>query len=463
MMRATSLDKRKLFGLALGFVWLVSASGRLAAGHETKPVSAAFGDPVAIQEPIFQGRAQVYEFGRQHPKSVVLIHGIGDNAARDWRVLIPSLVHEYRVLTFDLPGFGRSDKANVLYSPANYTAFVKHVVEKYVRGPFYLVGHSLGGAVALRYAATYPRDVERLVLADVAGILHRSSYSQYLSHLGVNLLPTYFPGQSEQIGKLIGLALGKAERLNLDPELIIGNASMRQKVLQASPAKIAGLALVLDDFSELIPRVTAPTLIIWGKNDPIAPLRTGLLLQTSLPDARLEILENSAHVPMQDNTEKFNALVLDHLRAPKAAPPRAPQTAVNTRNGRCEHRQGMRFEGVYDTLVIRDCKNTVLREVRARRVAIFDSTVEIENSEIGDGLRIEDSTLTMTGGRIDGAVAITALASRLDLAGVAIVGSELAVRAPLESDLVCSVCRVSSPLTQGGLHGYKVIGPRNPL
>ncbi len=459
MTRARQLAVQTILAFALG--WLVAGSGAVAA--ETKTTVAPLGEQTVIQEPVFQGRAYIYESGRQHKQSVVLIHGIGDNGARDWQALIPQLAREYHVLTFDLPGFGRSDKANVLYSPANYTAFVKHVVEKYVRGPFYLVGHSMGGAVALRYAAAYPRDVERLVLANVAGILHRSTYSQYLSYLSINLFPTYFPGQSEQIGKLIGQMLGKAERLNLDPELVIGNATMRQKVLQASPAKIAGLALVLDDFSELIPRVTAPTLIIWGRNDPIAPLRTGLLLQATLPNARLEILENSAHVPMQDNAEKFNALVLGHLRAPAPLPERATHPAAATRNGRCERRQGMSFQGNYETLLIRECKNAVLRDVRARRVTIIDSSVEIENSEISDGLRIEDSTLTMTGGRIRGAVAITALASRLDLAGVTITADELAVRAPLESDLVFSVCRVSSPLSQGGMHGYKVIGPRNPL
>lgn len=449
----------KLFALALG--WL--ATGSSAALAETKTAAAALGEQTVIQEPVFQGRAVIYESGRQHKQSVVLIHGIGDNGARDWQTLVPRLAREYHVVTFDLPGFGRSDKANVLYSPANYVAFVKYVVEKYVRGPFHLVGHSMGGAVALRYAATYPRGVERLVLADVAGILHRSSYSQFLSHLGVSLIPNYFPGQSEQINKLIGLALGKAERLNLDPELVIGSATMRQKVLQASPAKIAGLALVLDDFSELIPRVEAPTLIIWGKNDPIAPLRTGKLLQASLPDARLEILEDSAHVPMQDNTEKFNTLTLGHLHLPTAQPARAVHATAGTRNGRCQGRQDMSFQGDYDTVVIRDCKNAVLRDARVRRLVIFDSTVEIENSDIGDGLRIEDSTLTMTGGRIGGPVAITALASRLDLAGVTVTASELAVRAPLESQLAFSVCRVHSPLTQGGLHAYKIIGPRNPM
>jgi pimeloyl-ACP methyl ester carboxylesterase len=453
-----TLASRTVSAVALGWLLVVSSGSTAAA--------ASLGEQTVIREPVFQGRATVYEAGRQHKKSVVLIHGIGDNAALDWQALVPQLAREYRVLSFDLPGFGRSDKANVLYSPANYTAFVKHVVEKYVRGPYHVVGHSMGGAVALRYAASYPRDIDRLVLADVAGILHRSSYSQYLSHLGISLLPTYFPGQSEQIGKLIGQVLGKAERLNLDPELVIGNATMRQKVLQASPSKIAGLALVLDDFSELIPRVTAPTLIVWGRNDTIAPLRTGRLLQTTLPDAHLEILENSAHVPMQDNSDKFNSLVLGHLHASASASTPVPErtTPANaTRNGRCERRQGMSFQGDYDRLVIRDCKNAVLRDVRVRRLEIFDSSVEIESSDVTDGLRIEDSTLTMTGGSIRGTVAITALSSRLDLAGVSITATELAVRAPLESDLIFSVCRVSSPQIQGGLHTYKVIGPRNSM
>ena len=320
----------------------------------------------------------------------------------------------------------------------------------------------MGGAVALRYAATYPRGVERLVLADVAGILHRSSYSQFLSHLGVSLLPNYFPGQSEQINKLVGLALGKAERLNLDPELVIGNASMRQKILQASPAKIAGLALVLDDFSELIPRVEAPTLIIWGKNDPIAPLLPENSCRPACPMPAWKYWK-TRHVPMQDNTEKFNALVLGHLRSPATAPARArptlpPSARATGAASTARHEFPRRLRHPGDPRM----QNAVLRDVRVRRLVIFDSTVEIETSDIGDGLRIEDSTLSMTGGRIAGAVAITALASRLDLAGVTITASELAVRAHSNRTLF-SVCRVSSPLTQGGLHAYKIVGPRNPL
>jgi len=109
-----------------------------------------------VDEPIFKGQAAVYEGGTANPRSVVLVHGVGDNAARDWDRLIPELVKEYHVLTFDLPGFGRSSKGNEEYTITNYARFLRWVIPQYVRGPFTLIGHSFGGSVALKYAAIIP-------------------------------------------------------------------------------------------------------------------------------------------------------------------------------------------------------------------------------------------------------------------------------------------------------------------
>ena len=72
--------------LVLG--WL--AAGSNAAAADAKAAAAPLGDQTVIQEPVFQGRAVIYESGRQHKQSVVLIHGIGDNGARDWQALIRS-------------------------------------------------------------------------------------------------------------------------------------------------------------------------------------------------------------------------------------------------------------------------------------------------------------------------------------------------------------------------------------
>jgi pimeloyl-ACP methyl ester carboxylesterase len=82
---------------------------------------------------------------------------VGTGRYTDFKQATDTLAQRYHVLAFDLPGFGRSDKQNVLYSPVNYAAFVKWLVEERVNGPFTLAGHSMGGVIALRFAAIYPR------------------------------------------------------------------------------------------------------------------------------------------------------------------------------------------------------------------------------------------------------------------------------------------------------------------
>jgi pimeloyl-ACP methyl ester carboxylesterase len=183
---------RSLFAMLL-----VSCLG-LREGFGAPPPSAPppawpYEHEARIAEPVFGGYAQLYQAGVGQARRIVLVHGIGDNGARDFEPLVPWLVAQgFHVLAFDLPGFGRSDKTNALYSPANYAAFVKFVADRYVRRPFVLLGHSMGAVVALRYSADHPEDVERLIVMNAPGILHRLSYSsQFLAHLGMTFLPSF--------------------------------------------------------------------------------------------------------------------------------------------------------------------------------------------------------------------------------------------------------------------------------
>src|SRR5882724_5612581 len=82
-----------------------------------------------IDEPVFGGQMVVYEAGRGNVREILLVHGIGDEAARDFREHIAWLQKSFHVVAVDLPGFGASDRANVLYSPGNYARILKHVAE----------------------------------------------------------------------------------------------------------------------------------------------------------------------------------------------------------------------------------------------------------------------------------------------------------------------------------------------
>jgi pimeloyl-ACP methyl ester carboxylesterase len=423
-----------------------------------------------VAEPIFRGQIQIYSAGPMQAPPVVLVHGIGEKAARDWDGLIPRLARDFRVLTFDLPGFGRSSKDNDPYTPANYAALVRYVIERELGSrPVRLVGHSLGGAIALRYAALYPQEVEALVLADVPGILHRMAYSKYLTHLGINFLPNLYPEQNDHLRNLAGNLLGWLEKIQPAPEAIVVNPKFRKNFLSADPAKIAGLALALEDFSADLPRVRVPTLLLWGGRDELAPLRNGRALAAMLPDARLEVFPASGHTPMDDVPESFNARVTDFLAAPVLAP-RAPENAAPPtapRRASCQGQREVQFEGDYDSLVIERCREVLVRNARVRQLRIADSAVTIEDSLIGGangGLIVdENSRVIVTAGRITGRVAVTASGARLDLAGVHIEGETAAIEAPRASQLLFSISELHSPHFSGRLHGLRVLQPGGPL
>src|SRR3977135_1000919 len=152
-----------------------------------------------IDEPVFGGQMVVYEAGRGNERGILLVHGIGDEAARDFRDHIAWLQKSFHVVAVDLPGFGASDRANVLYSPGNYARVLKHVAGRFMHGPFALVGHSMGAVVSLRYAAAYPDDVLRLAVVDAPGVLHSSSTTnQFLAHFGLEFVPPAADPRSEE-------------------------------------------------------------------------------------------------------------------------------------------------------------------------------------------------------------------------------------------------------------------------
>lgn len=444
----------------------------LAVALAASPGAAASDSLVTeqrIAEPVFRGEARLITAGSPEAPPVVLVHGIGERAAGDWDGLIPELARDYRVLAFDLPGFGGSSRRNEPYTPANYAAFVRHVIEReFGARPVRIVGHSLGGAIALRYAALYPEQVTALVLADVPGLLHRMAYSKYLSHLGIDFLPNLYPTQNDHLRNLATSIIGMVERMQPTPEAIVVNPKFRKSFLNEDPARIAGLALALEDFSADLPRVTAPTLLLWGGRDEIAPLRNGETLAAMLPNAALEVFAASGHTPMDDVPASFNARVSAFLADPRlpVADTLPAVVPVSTRRAGCRRQRDLVFEGDYDMLVISRCRGAVVRNARVRELRIDESTARIERSVIGGrdgGLVVDDARVSITASRIEAPVAIRARGARLDIAGSRILGSEAALEATQESQALFSLSELTSPHRSGRMHGLWQVRPNEPL
>jgi len=413
-----------------------------------------------VREPVFGGQALVVEAGPAEGPLVVLVHGLGDAGARDWDTLIPGLADRYRVLAFDLPGFGRSTKANEPYSPDRYVKFIRHLVDSRTSEPILLVGHSMGGAIALLYAGTHPADVKRLVLADAAGILYRQAYAEHMVHLGLHKVPLdLLPGVpgGGAVKNFINQWVRPFARFEPDPTVAFEFAWARQKVLGGDPTKIAAMMLIFKNLGSAIGKVAAPTRLIWGEDDNIAPLRTGMLLESRLRRAERHVLTGCGHVPMTDQPVRFAELVREWLDSDSVPGGEiVPGGGQSTRTIRRSGERGGVIEGEFARIELENVNGTVLRRVRARELVVRYSEVQVEQCRFespGTVVDVTGSRVKMTGGEVVGEVGFLAEASDLDLAGVRIEGRRAAVRSPRQADVLCSVCPVSSPSRDAWLHG----------
>ena len=209
----------------------------------------------------------------------MLVHGLS-GSTRWWSRNVSELAERYRVYLVDLPGFGKMRRLGRPFVLAEAASWLSGWMDAVGLERAHLVGHSMGGYVCLRLAASRPEAVRRLVLVAPAGVPTGRSMVGYL-------------------GPLLGAAL--YARPSFLPILV-------RDALRSGPATLwrAARDLLAEDVREDLRRIEAPTLLIWGERDPLVPPAIGDLLRREIPNSRLLVLERSAHVPMFDRPEEFD-------------------------------------------------------------------------------------------------------------------------------------------------------------
>lgn len=341
-----------------------------------------------ITEPVFNASVYMQTIGNPENPAVVLVHGLGDEASTIWESAIELLKNNYYVVTFDLPGFGQSSKANELYSPLNYAKFIHYVAQTYVKKPFHLVGHSMGGAIALKYTSIYPSDVASLVLVDAAGILHRSEYNNFLIQSGVNAFFDDQNGliqglQTQKVTSFIDKMAEKIDRkLSLDMDVVLASEDLRNTVLGGAPHSIAAVALVEENFNGTPQKINVRTTIIWGETDGVAPVETGYVLHKLMPSSSLKILPHAGHVPMLSHEEAFLHILETHLKNKEGTS--RPTKPKNTQSYSIKIKdvKDKVYTGTIGSITIRDSQKIVIKDAIIEELIVYNSDVEIINSTI---------------------------------------------------------------------------------
>jgi len=263
-------------------------------------------------------RARFLRAGEDGPP-VVLIHGLGASA-EIWSANIGALAAGHRVFVPDLPGFGRTAMPPGMdFSPAAYSRFVRDFMAALGIGRAALVGHSLGGGVALRVTLDDPGCVDRLVLASSAGLGPDVSLP-----LRIASLPFFdrvfwrppLPVFTRFLRRLVydpAAISPEFARLYYDMFFQPGAVRTFAAILRAVVTIRGARPGILEPIREGLGTIAAPVLILWGRRDRILPVGQALDAAGRIPGARLHIFERCGHMPNVEYPEAFNRLVLEFL------------------------------------------------------------------------------------------------------------------------------------------------------
>lgn len=232
------------------------------------------------------GHHQLYYRTVGQGSPLVLIHGFGVSGYI-WQLMLPYLAQRHQVFIIDLPGYGKST-----FTPPWRLREMAPLLITWLRelnlSSVALMGHSMGGAIALHISASAPELVERLVLVSAAGI----PLNAHLSHLVLRSIRSFFQqGNGSYPSELI------------------------QDVLQPRPLLFWQTAqeMMHSDFRAEIAANKIPTLIIWGEQDVFLPISLGRALHAALPHATFVTLPNTGHRPMLAFPELVSTMVLSFL------------------------------------------------------------------------------------------------------------------------------------------------------
>ena len=316
----------------------------------------------------------------------------------------------------------------------------------------------MGGAIALLYAGTHAERVAHLVLADVAGVLHREAFVR--DHVDRTFKPV-----ADDAAKLGHALAGSVRRLTrnmrkLAPDMARVHGS---GVFDATPNTSAAIGLIHFNFGAAISAVRAPTLLLWGGRDETASRRTAALLRDRLPTRNFAVLADAGHVPMRDVPHRFIELVEQHLKDAQPIAPRSNAPVTSERMGSCRDQNHVTLQGEYSRIEIDGCQLLVLRNVTVGKVVIRNSDVTLTHVRISEGLVADDAELLITGGSIAGDVALELSRSYVDVAGTHVTGVRAAVFARGKSRLLFSVTPMTSSNGPRLLHGDVLLRPGRML
>lgn len=297
--RMFTLYRRAL--LMFAAPWLGGCLAFHTGPMQGEPEGARFAD-------IEGARIRYRDEGEGSP--VVLVHGFA-SALEAWATVTPMLRERHRVLSLDLKGFGWSDRPDGDYSPEAQARIVLALMDARGIDRADFVGHSYGASIVLQLALIAPERVRRIAIYD--GFAYNSQLPAFFhvaraEGFGEAMFATWYGERVED-----RMALAFYDRSFVTMRLIddVEAALRRPGTYAAALAAVRAM-----HYERLEPRyreITAPVLLLWGREDRVTPVAVGERLARDLPGARLVVYPRCGHFPMIEHAAQSTAELVRFL------------------------------------------------------------------------------------------------------------------------------------------------------
>ncbi|WP_156291981.1 alpha/beta fold hydrolase [Oceanobacillus salinisoli] len=242
---------------------------------------------------------------------IILIHGFVSSTYTFNRI-IPLLKEHFSILALDLPGFGRSEKStSFVYSYHNYAKLVVKCMEFFGLTNVTIVGHSMGGQIALYTAKLIPEKVKKLILLGSSGYLKSANkllvYSSYLPLFNLFVKRTV---NNRSVKESLRNVFYNASKITEDHirefERPLKDKNFCKSLIRLLRHREGDLT------SEELKEIQTPTLLIWGEDDAVVPLSVGKRLARDLPNAELITYKETGHLITDERPHEITNHIFSH-------------------------------------------------------------------------------------------------------------------------------------------------------
>jgi pimeloyl-ACP methyl ester carboxylesterase len=236
-------------------------------------------------------------YGQPARRTLLVLHGWGDSI-QGWQEFASALSQDYEVVCVDLPGFGQTERPDKPWGLDDYAGFVAAFLKKADLTPYAIIGHSNGGAIAVRGLARGWLQADKLVLLSSAGV--RSEYKGRKK--AVRMVA--------KAGKALATPLPEALKKRLRRKLYttVGSDMLVVENLQETFKRV-----VNDDIQADARQLSLPTLLVYGEEDVSTPPAFGRLLHECISGSTLEIIGAAEHFVHRDQPARVEGLVKGFL------------------------------------------------------------------------------------------------------------------------------------------------------